>query len=225
MSPSPKTIPIAREGWPFIAGFFLSGVALTFIPAAITIVAGFLLIGLGVFSCYFFRDPERDSIQDDAMVLAPGDGVVMEVSEDKNPGYGWQGSAKVVKIFLSVFDVHVQHSPIRGKIAEVQYRPGKFLDARDPRAALENESNSMVIENDRIRMVVKQVAGLIARRIVCYVKPGQTVRAGQRIGLIRFGSQVDVFLPMDAEVCVSKGERVVSAVSAIAVLKSAVAKK
>lgn len=170
-----------------------------------------------IFCIFFFRDPERNPTQDPRFVISPGDGRVMEVTEETHLMTG--GKVKVVRIFLSIFNVHVQHSPISGKVAKIEYQKGKFLDARNPRAAHENENNSILIENDSMKVIVKQIAGLIARRIVCHVRLGQDLRAGQKLGLIRFGSQVDVYLPTDLEVCVVPGDRVVSGVSLLAVKK------
>ena len=217
MSQPKGSFPIAKEGLPFISGFLLAGGLLSLIPVPFTRLLGLLLFVLSVFSCFFFRDPERTAPLDPAVVLAPGDGVVLEVSEEESPY--WSGKAQVVKIFLSIFNVHVQRSPIAGKVVQVDYRKGKFLDARDPRAAFENEQNAILIEGSLHKIAVKQIAGLIARRIVCWARPGQNLAAGQRLGLIRFGSQVDLVLPADLEVCVRKGEKMTGGVSVVAVHK------
>ncbi len=148
----------------------------------------------------------------------------MEVVSEANP-YFEGGRTQVVRIFLSVFNVHIQHSPIAGRVDKVEYFQGKFLDARDPKACLENESNTIFIDGGHMKVVVKQIAGLIARRIVCKVKVGQTLKTGERLGLIRFGSQVNLYLPMDVEVCVAKGDRVVSGVSVVALNKKMMVKK
>lgn len=208
---------IASEGYPFIAGLGTAAVVFFATRHPAGYAAGGVSLVLTMFCLFFFRDPERHPVQDPRAVIAPGDGRIMEVTEETHPMTG--GRVKVVRIFLSIFDVHVQHSPIAGKVARIEYKKGRFLDARDPRAAHENESNSILIENERMKVVVKQIAGLIARRIVCHVRLGQELRTGQKLGLIRFGSQVDVYLPMDMEVCVAPGERVVSGVSLLAMSK------
>jgi phosphatidylserine decarboxylase len=165
-----------------------------------------------LFAVYFFRDPDRDIPRTDD-VLSPADGRVMEVADIDGEGYG---PGRVVRIFLSVLDVHVQRSPVSGRVAKVRYRPGKFLDARDPRASFVNESNALEIESPRGRVVVRQIAGLIARRILCWVRPEENLSQGERFGLIRFGSQVDLYLPSDAEIVVSVGQRVVGGVTSVA---------
>jgi len=169
-----------------------------------------------MFCVYFFRDPETDLISDPSFIIAPGQGRILELAEESNIHMG--GPSRVVKIFLSIFDIHVQRSPISGKVVRVEYKKGKFLDARNPIASFENEQNSIVIENEYTKVVVKQIAGFIARRIICWVRPGQEVKAGQRIGLIRFGSQVDLFLPKEIELCVERDETVSCGVSVIAYL-------
>ncbi len=141
-----------------------------------------------------------------------------EVTLEQTPYFSDQ--ARVVKIFLSVFDVHIQRSPIAGAVTDTEYRKGKFLDARDPKAALENESHTFIIENERQRVAVKQVAGLIARRIVPWARKGMSVGQGERIGLIRFGSQVDLFFHGGTDVVVKPGDRVVGGMTVIAINKS-----
>ena len=203
---------VVREGVPFILGF-------GFVGFLWSPIAGFrwlavVSVGLSIFSIYFFRDPQRRIPKGDSLIIAPADGRIMEISEEDCPY--WPGPAKVVKIFLSVIDVHLQRAPIQGKIIENIYKKGKFLDARDPRASFENESNAIVIETKFGKIVVKQIAGLIARRIISWVEPELQVAAGEHIGLIRFGSQVDLFLPMDLEVNARPGDVVVGGETVIA---------
>ncbi len=195
----------------------MAGIFMFFAHVPALDALAWIAIAGAIFSAFFFRDPDRRPDQDPRFILAPGDGKIMEVVTEEHAFFG--GKTRVVRIFLSVFDVHIQHSPIAGRIAKVEYRKGKFLDARDPRAAHENENNSIYIEGPQMKVIVKQIAGLIARRIICKVKIADNVIVGQRLGLIRFGSQVDVYLPMDVEVCVAKGDRVVSGVSVLALNK------
>jgi phosphatidylserine decarboxylase len=197
-------------------------VVLSLLPYRISRLAGALFFLLVLFCLYFFRDPERDPAQDPSFILAPGDGRVLEVAEEKNARLG--GNAKVVRIFLSIFDVHVQRSPISGRISEIEYRKGKFYDARHPSACLENERNSILIEGDHLKAVVVQIAGFIARRIVCWVRQGEPVRIGGRLGLIRFGSQVDLFLPENVEICVKKGDRVAGGMTVVAISRGVIEK-
>jgi len=209
---------IVREGWPFILGCLAlsGGLALGARLAGSSLLAlasGVLLLG-AAFCAYFFRDPARVLASGPGVVLCPADGKVMEVVEGTDNGK----PVKIVRIFLSVFDPHLQRSPIDGTVKKITYVRGKFLDARDPRAAFENEQNHIHIEGQGVSLVVTQIAGLIARRIVCWVKEGQAVKAGDKIGLIRFGSQVDVFLPMSAKVLVKPGDRVTAGDRVLATL-------
>lgn len=222
-APEPKLIPLASEGFPFIFGFLGSGIVLFFLPHPIFSYIGTLLILLGIFCVNFFRDPYRTIPSDPGYILSPGDGKVMEVGEEQSPYFSQP--VAVVKIFLSVFDVHIQRSPISGEVIQTDYRPGKFLDARDPRASHENESHTFVIQNDSIKIAVKQIAGLIARRIVPWSRRGDKVMRGERIGLIRFGSQVDLYFPKGAEILVKPGDRVVGGISVIAFDKAVSAAK
>ena len=214
---------VSAEGYPFVIGLALAGFAMFFMHHPLGDALGWLFIAGSAFCIFFFRDPLRFPDQDPRFVLSPGDGKVMEVVLEDHPYFG--GNARVIRIFLSIFDVHVQHSPIAGRVSRVVYQRGKFLDARDPKAAHENENNSIFIENDRTKAVVKQIAGLIARRIVCKVRVGENLKAGQKLGLIRFGSQVDLYLPMDVEVCVASGDAVASGISVVALNKKAIGNK
>lgn len=163
------------------------------------------------FCVWFFRDPRRVIPDDARMILSPAYGKVMEISEAVDPAT--HETTWVIHIFLSVFNPHMQLAPVAGRVAKVAYTKGKFLDARDPKAAFENEQNRIEIEPAattglKSRVIVTQVAGLIARRILCDVAEGQDVRPGQKIGLIRFGSQVDMILPPNIAWRVKAGQMV-----------------
>lgn len=208
-------IPIAAEGWPFI------------IPLAIVIVLLFSLgwrnaalvsLVLTLFVVYFFRDPERAIPEGKDLVVSPADGKVIVVKDVYEPDHLKQ-DVKQISIFLSVFNVHVNRAPIEGTIESVKYNPGKFHVASVDKASLENEQTGMVIAQGDRKILVKQIAGLIARRIVCYAKPGDAIKRGERYGLIRFGSRVDIFLPKNAEIRVKPGDRVRGAQDIIGMLK------
>lgn len=166
-------------------------------------VAGVLLF-LGLFVLYFFRDPERIVPDDPTAVVSPADGRVVAVVDE--PFEGAPGTR--ISIFLSVWDVHVNRAPVAGTIRAMEYRPGRFHGALFARASAENEQNVIRMSTPRGEMVFKQIAGWIARRILCWKAPGDTVRAGERIGMIRFGSRVDVWLPRGAAWAVRRGDKV-----------------
>lgn len=195
---------VVREGYPFIFGFAGVGVLLFLSGYWFLQVVGAVALGLSVFSMIFFRDPKRNVPMGDGLIISPADGLVMEVCEQDCPFSG--GKTQVVKIFLSVVNVHLQRSPCAGSVQQVVYKKGKFLDARDPRASFENENNSIVLQTVHGTVVVQQIAGLIARRIISWVDAGDAVAAGEHIGLIRFGSQVDLYLPMHLKVRAKKGD-------------------
>lgn len=204
MSEPSRLFPIAGDGWKFVLGFAVLGGVFFLAGPFIGRFVGVLLLLAAVFSLYFFRDGKR-VIPSTPDILSPGDGRVLEVADVDGEGYG---RGRVIRIFLSVLDGHVQRSPVAGKVIQTQYRPGSFLDARDPRAPFVNEANSIEIETARGRVMVRQIAGLIARRILCWVRPDDRIELGERIGLIRFGSQVDLYLPKDVEIVVKEGQRV-----------------
>jgi phosphatidylserine decarboxylase len=168
---------------------------------------GIPLFILAAFCLYFFRDPDRP-IPDGRVAVSPADGKVVAVKND--------AGATRVSIFLNIFDVHVNRSPIPGRITDVRYQPGKFLVASKEEASTDNEMNTVTVEGEGTRVVFKQIAGLIARRIVFYKKPGETVQRGERVGLIKFGSRVDVFLGPDWEIAVQPGQRVSAGSSVLA---------
>ncbi len=205
---------LAPEGVPFVLGFFLAAAAAAFLlavpfgagaGAAVAIVSPLILLGL--FSAWFFRDPERAIPEGPGLVVSPADGKVVAVVD------GPDGPS--VAIFLNVFDVHVNRAPVGGTVESVTYRRGSFLAAFDERAGDLNEQNEVVLDGPSGRVRVRQIAGLIARRIVCRVKPGDRLRAGDRFGLIRFGSRTDLRLPRGAEILVRVGERVKGGASVI----------
>jgi phosphatidylserine decarboxylase len=172
------------------------------------------LLALAGFFLWFFRDPERDIPNEAGAVVSPGDGKVTDVSV-VTPG----GAARTrISIFLSVFDVHVNRAPIAGVIREVRYQRGKFLNAMNASSAEQNEQNVVTVEGVQGTVIFKQIAGLIARRIVFNHKVGDSVACGERVGLIKFGSRVDVILPRDAALRVKIGDRVRGGASILAVL-------
>jgi phosphatidylserine decarboxylase len=164
-----------------------------------------VMIVVAVWVAYFFRDPERVGDRGERVVTAPADGKVVLITEVDEPAF-IHGRALRVSIFMNVFNVHVNRYPISGTVKYVQYNPGKFLNAAVEKSSLENEQRSVGIEAGPYRILVRQIAGLIARRIVTYSREGERVEQGERMGLIRFGSRVDVFLPTDAAVKVKIGE-------------------
>jgi phosphatidylserine decarboxylase len=200
---------LAREGYPFIA--YAAGLtallafsawklhsAVLAIPAAVSFL-------LTLFVISFFRNPERTPPGDDKTVVAPADGTVIVVELVKETPLGTD--ALKISIFMSVFNVHVNRVPLDGTVVDIAYVPGRFLDARDGRASSENERNGVVLETAAgVRIAFVQIAGLIARRIICYPRVGNLLVRGTRYGLIRFGSRVDVYLPVDVEPLVKLGD-------------------
>jgi len=198
-------VRIAREGWPFIAVAWalVVGAALLWWPLAV--VLGIVAIWVVA----FFRDPIRLGPRGERYVLAAGEGHVVQVIETDEPMYVKERSVRI-SIFLSVFDVHVNRSPVDATVELVHYNKGRFLHAGHEKASLENEQSSIGMRGPRGRVLVRQIAGLIARRIVTDPKPGDRVAQAARIGLIRFGSRTDVFLPLSARpvIKVTAGDRV-----------------
>jgi phosphatidylserine decarboxylase len=175
-------------------------------------VAAVLLVCLALFVFSFFRDPERVIPSEPGAVVSPGDGRVVVVTEEESAGR----PGKRVSIFLAVWNVHVNRSPAAGTITKMEYRPGKFLAAMRERASVENEQNVFTLTTDAGELVFKQIAGLIARRVVSWKKAGEKVARGERIGLVRFGSRVDLWVPRDAEILVKVGENVKGGSSVLA---------
>lgn len=169
---------------------------------------------LAAFFLWFFRDPNREIPTGDGVIVSPGDGKVEEAEWIETTA----GSRFRVSIFLSVFDVHVNRVPISGKVTLMEYREGQFLNAMNPESAILNEQTLIVIEDGKYSVSFKQIAGLLARRILCNVKTGDMVQRGQRMGMIKFGSRVDVLMPADVELRVKPGDRVKGGSSVLGVL-------
>ena len=200
----------AREGYPFMLGTaFLAALAWGAVAVAgsWTIVPASLLTLLTAFVFYFFRDPEREIPSGEGAVVSPGDGKIIDIREvDESSFIG--GPCRRITIFLSVFNVHVQRAPVSGDVAHREYRPGEFAVAWHPKASEKNEQSSLGLIAGGHRVLVRQIAGLIARRIVTYPEQGGQVERGERIGLIRFGSRVDLFMPLDWSLDCAVGDKV-----------------
>jgi phosphatidylserine decarboxylase len=208
---------IDPAGWPFVLG----GLVVTIIVAFTAgLILGLVLLGLSVFFLFFFRDPDRVSEAPASAVLSPADGRVMVAGASTAQGFpssDWQQ----ISIFLSPMDVHVNRMPVSGTVKRVRYHPGRFLPAYRPESVDLNEYTEVVIEDGGSTVVVRQIVGILARRIVCRVKEGDVVKAGERFGVMKFGSRMDVFLPSDATVRTRVGEKVVGGVTLIASLAAA----
>ena len=206
-------VPVAAEGWPFILPPAAAACIMAVMgwAGAATVFAVVALAFLG-----FFRDPDRTAPDLPGAVLAPADGRVMVITEALDP---WVGPAVRVSIFLSPLDVHVNRAPIGGLVKNVEYVAGRFLAAYRPEASEQNERCAVSLDGDRARVTVTQISGVLARRIVCRVRPGDTVRAGERYGLIRFGSRTDLVLPRGTELRVGVGDRVRGGESVMGVLR------
>ncbi len=199
-------LPVAKEGVPFIlSGVILSGIFYLF---NLRVLASILAL-LSIFIVWFFRDPNRAVPSESGAVLTPADGKVMVIKEVEAQESPIGIPAKLVSIFMSIFNVHVNRMPVSGRIVDIKYSPGRFIPANKEDASRKNEQNMITLETDNgSKVAVVQVAGLIARRIVCWVRKGEVLRAGDRFGLIRFGSRVDLYLPYKSRIIVNKNDRV-----------------
>ena len=199
---------ITPEGYPFIAYsaglFLLLASAALLLSSAILAIPAFITLLLVIFVISFFRNPERTPPEDPALVIAPADGTVVYVGPSEQEHLG---QCQKISIFMSVFNVHVNRFPATGRVVAHFYKQGKFYDARHAKASCENEQCGLVIETAQgCKIAFVQIAGLIARRILCYVKEGDQLERGERYGMIRFGSRVDVYLPLGLEPLVTVGQ-------------------
>jgi phosphatidylserine decarboxylase len=204
---------MAREGYPYVIVPLLLALVAALVgywPASIPFII------LAAFMAFFFRDPRRSAPSDNNLVVSPADGRVTRI-ELLSPAE--EQSPKVVSIFLSPFDVHVNRAPLAGTITDVSYTRGKFLMATKEEASLVNEQNALTIKGERVTVVCKQIAGILARRIVCWKRAGDNLTLGERFGLIKFSSRTDLILPPEVEVTVREGERVRGGVTVIGRIK------
>ncbi len=198
-------IPIAKEGYPFIG--FMAFITLTFAMLSYDLLAWICLL-LTTFVLSFFRDPERVVPQDEDLMVSPADGKVIIVETVTDDTFT-EGQAYKVSIFMNVFNVHVNRAPMAGAIEKIIYKPGKFYSADSERGALQNEYCAAVLRTKSgKKMAFVQIAGLIARRIVCWLEAGDIITKGSRFGLIRFGSRVDLYLPLESELLIQVGQKV-----------------
>ena len=205
---------IAREGWPFLIGSIAIALVLSGLVGGIVELLAWIAV---LFVLQFFRDPARTIPQDAGAVLSPADGRIVAVERVNDPYV--QREAIKVSVFMNVFNVHSNRSPVDGTVQQVWYFPGKFVNADLDKASTENERNAVWLKTaDGQDVTSVQVAGLIARRILCYVKAGDVLARGQRYGFIRFGSRVDVYLPLNANVKVSIGDKVSATTTILAIL-------
>jgi phosphatidylserine decarboxylase len=203
---------MVREGYSFGLPPLLAGLIACASTSRWGILAGSVLVALGLSVFYFFRNPERRIPTGDGLVVSPADGRVVVVKEEQNAGRPGQR----ISIFLAIWNVHVNRAPAAGTIRSLEYIPGKFLAAWAEKASLENEQNVFTLASEHGEMVFKQIAGWVARRVVSWKKAGETVQRGERVGLVRFGSRVDVWLSAEAEILVKVGESVKGGSSVIA---------
>jgi phosphatidylserine decarboxylase len=199
---------IVKDAYRFLVPLLISAAMAAFFGLYL---ATFLVLLLAVFVAFFFRNPTREIPSDPRALVSPADGIVKVVER--------VGNVTKISIFLSIFDVHVNRSPIAGRIEVIDYKRGKFMAAWKPEASVENERNVIMVSQGNLKVVFTQIAGLVARRIVCWKKVGDTVAKGELIGLIRFGSRVDVLFPAGAEATVERGMRVYGGSSVIGIMK------
>ena len=210
-------LPIAAEGVPFVAG---AGAVFLLVYLAGWMIPALFFMALTLFILWFFRNPERNIPSGKDLIVSPADGRIIGISHETEARILRKRLIRI-SIFMNLFNVHVNRIPCSGRVLDISYNPGRFLSANRDKASLENEQNAVVLETtggDQILFV--QIAGLIARRIVCRLQKGERVETGQRFGLIRFGSRVDVYLPTDAAIKVSVGQKVKGGESILASIKN-----
>jgi phosphatidylserine decarboxylase len=210
---SNRMLPIATEGWAFI----LVPLVLALLLAWAGWIKAALLVGVvAAFMAFFFRDPERTVPDVPGAILAPADGRVVDVRAGVDDPF--VGPAQSVSIFLSPLDVHVNRAPLAGLVIGVEYRPGAKMAAYRPEASERNERTTITIQGEAARVVVRHIAGVLARRVVCRVRPGDKLASGERFGLIKFGSRTDLIVPASARLSVKRGDRVRGGSTVVGVL-------
>ncbi len=214
---------MAKDGWPFVLPF----AALALLSFAAAFKSGrpglwflsFLLLFLTLFFAYFFRDPQRTVPSGDNLILSPADGKIVAI-ETFSELLFLKSQVQKISIFLSPLDVHINRIPVSGQVEYLSYFPGKFMAAFEDKASTDNEQSAIGISTPNGKILLKQIAGILARRIVCRLKLGQEVKAGEKFGMIRFGSRVDIFLPEGLELKVQKGDKVTGGETVMAVAKT-----
>ncbi|XVN42231.1 MAG: phosphatidylserine decarboxylase [Candidatus Rickettsia vulgarisii] len=210
---------IHREGYIFI----VSSAAITFLLATFSTILGYIGFIATIWCAYFFRNPDRFTPLNDDLIISPADGMIQKITEAVPPAELGLGDQEMIRvsIFLNIFNVHVNRIPANGKILSLHYNPGKFFNASLDKASIYNERQSVLMEtNTGHKVVFVQIAGLIARRILCDLEEGSEVRVGDRYGIIRFGSRVDVYLPLKTALCVTEGQTAVGGETIIADFKT-----
>jgi phosphatidylserine decarboxylase len=202
---------MAKEGLRYILPVFIFSLVLfllfVWLGSIISLLGAIIFFIFGLFFLFFFRDPKRKMPEGKDLILAPADGKVILIKPFDNLEF-MTGGGTSVSVFMSLFDVHVNRVPISGVIKYFKYNPGKFLPAFEDKASFENEQTEVGLENEHGKVVLRQIAGIIARRIVCNLKPGDLVKAGDRFGMIKFGSRLDLFLPENAQIKVKLNHKV-----------------
>jgi phosphatidylserine decarboxylase len=212
-----QAVPITPEGYPFIGAFALASLILFWIWTPL----GWIGTVLTIWCVLFFRDPPRVTPVRDGLVVAPADGRVSQITTAPPPHELGLGDKPMLRIsiFMSVFDCHINRSPVAGRVEKIVYQPGKFFNADLDKASADNERNSLVIATAGARIAVVQIAGLVARRIVCFVRESQPLAAGERFGMIRFGSRLDVYLPDGTPPLIAVGQTAIGGETALADLR------
>lgn len=204
---------MAKEGIPVILSFVLL-LAILIVGAIVTHgiflkILALISVLVVLFSIYFFRDPERNIPSGDNLIVSPADGKIILIEKIEENKF-FKARVQKISIFMSVVDVHVNRIPIDGRVTYFNYQKGKFYPAYKDDASYENEQTTIVIENDRIKILFKQIAGILARRIVCHIRERWKVKQGERLGMIKFGSRVDLFLPLEVKLSVKLNEKVMA---------------
>src|SRR5512135_155447 len=218
-----QMVPITPEGYPFIGAFALVSLILFWVWTPL----GWIGTVLTIWCVLFFRDPPRVTPVRDGLVVAPADGRISQITTAPPPYELGLGATPLprISIFMSVFDCHINRSPVSGRIEKIVYQPGKFFNADLDKASADNERNSLVIATSGARIAVVQIAGLVARRIVCFVRTGQSIGTGERFGMIRFGSRLDVYLPEGTPPLVAVGQTSIAGETVLADLRAGEAER
>lgn len=209
-----KRTGLRKESMPYIVFLALATMVIYYFFKVLAIIPFILLL----FVVYFFRDPYRKIDFNENTIISPADGTIMDINEVDSSDFE-NGKAKKISIFLSLFNVHINRSPISGKVIYKGYRPGKYLPAFKSHASELNERNTICIENERVKVIVHQITGLVARRIVCWSNEGDILKKGEKFGLIKFGSCTELLVPTDIEIVAKKGDVVRGGLTVLGVIR------